>query len=109
MKSTFVFFLTDYYDYVSGCKQGLKNAFELTNFTYKFGGPAGFFRDQNHPLCWSLLKECSNSESDCPVNFISFHKKGNGSAQEVLNGSDELLDKMHRMYPTLQRIPVANE
>lgn len=77
--------------------------------TYKFGGPAGLFRDKNHPLCWSLLDYCARHKQKCPIKFLSFHRKGNGSAQGVINGTEVLLNKIFGSYPNLRMIPIANE
>lgn len=80
---------------------------------WKLGGPAGLFRDKGHVLCWSLLEACDGPEapqgSRCPLQFLSFHRKGQGSASGVLDGSSELLDLIHDRFPGLRKMPVANE
>lgn len=79
-----------------------------TTTQLKFGGPAGLFRDQtHHPLCWGILEACSKSQ--CPLSYISFHRKGNATAQTVLNGTMELLDLIYKRYPELNKMPIANE
>lgn len=77
----------------------------------KFGGPAGVFKQyEKHPLCWGLLEMCNNkSENGCPLQYISFHKKGDGNVETLLNGTLELLDDIHNNYANLRNIPVANE
>lgn len=93
-----------------GCGHGLVNSFKFRNKTYKFGGPAGLFKKpENHPLCWSFLDKCSQLGRSCPINYLSFHRKGNGYAQGVINGTDDLLEEIYSSYPGLKKLRVANE
>ncbi|XP_063926222.1 alpha-L-iduronidase isoform X1 [Zophobas morio] len=104
------FTLSEYLEYVTGCAEGLKGAFGGQNMAI-LGGPAGLFREENHPLCWGLLEACSNSSEtfECPIQFLSFHRKGDGTAQGVLNGTLELLDSLRSKFPSLVDIPIAND
>ncbi|CAG9836439.1 unnamed protein product [Diabrotica balteata] len=100
----------EYLDYVSATNEGLKSAFSASNSTYKFGGPAGLFRDKNHPLCWGILEFCSSASIGvCPLKFVSFHRKGGGSAKGVVDGSLVLIDKIFEKFPMLKKMPVSNE
>lgn len=95
--------------YANGCAEGLTAAFEGTGTRARLGGPAGLFREENHPLCWGLLESCSSERSHCPIQFISFHRKGDGTAEGVLNGTLELLDLLHNKFSNLIEMPIANE
>ncbi|RZB41597.1 alpha-L-iduronidase [Asbolus verrucosus] len=104
------FTLAEYLQYANGCAEGLKNAFSKESVGVTLGGPAGLFREENHPLCWGLLEACDSSEkSQCPIQFISFHRKGDGTAEGVLNGTLELLDLLHNKFPNLIEMPIAND
>ncbi|XP_028135858.2 alpha-L-iduronidase [Diabrotica virgifera virgifera] len=100
----------EYLDYVSATNEGLKSAFSASNSTYKFGGPAGLFRDKNHPLCWGILEFCSSASIGvCPLKFVSFHRKGGGSAKGVVDGSLALIDEIFEKFPMLKTMPVSND
>ncbi|XP_044258578.1 alpha-L-iduronidase isoform X2 [Tribolium madens] len=102
------FTLEEYLSYVAGCAEGLRDAFDGRGVSASLGGPAGLFREENHPLCWGLLQACS-ANSHCPIQFISFHRKGGGTAEGVLNGTLELLDLLHNKFPNLAEMPIAND
>lgn len=116
----------EYFQYAWGCSKGIDRAFRTSHSTKssvskeksKLGGPAGLFRDKSlHPLCWSLLEACNNTGSlnedeeaaQCPVQFISFHKKGNGTMQSLLDGTLQLLDLIYDQYPGLRDLPIVND
>ncbi|XP_023313221.1 alpha-L-iduronidase [Anoplophora glabripennis] len=105
------FTLSEYLDYVVGCSSGLKEAFSGTKSTWKLGGPAGLFRDKDHPLCWGLLEACNGvlGGDSCPLQFLSFHRKGGGSSSGVLDGSFELLDLIRDRFAGLRHMPIAND
>lgn len=110
----FTYILTEYFLYVNACANGIKDAFRNKNIDVavpKFGGPAGLFKQQEtHPLCWGLLEFCNNlKEFRCPLEYISFHKKGESSTETLLNRTLALLDYIHLKYANIRRIPIANE
>lgn len=74
-------------------------------------GPAGLFKShERHPLCWQLLEVCNQQLVKCPIDILTYHRKGlDGSATEILNGSLSLLSTIYHDYPQLQQLPVANE
>ncbi|PSN39547.1 Alpha-L-iduronidase [Blattella germanica] len=83
-------------------------SYNIFNFTFQ-RGPAGLFKaPEKHPLCWGLLEYCSNSTT-CPLDFISFHKKGGGSSKAILEQDLELALNISRRYPTLQGISLVND
>lgn len=102
--------LLDYLSYAKACSDGLKFAFRNINHRPKFGGPAGLFRNPSkHPLCWGLLEQCQKSAKDCPLDYISFHRKGGGKAAEVVEETVELVEEIRTRFKPLKRLPVANE
>lgn len=98
-------------EYVDGCSEGLKSAFQPTNYTFNLGGPGGLFRAyEKHPLCWGLLEYCSNlTTTECPLHYISFHRKGGGTSYGVLNTTIDFLDDFIVKFPNLLDIPISNE
>ncbi|XP_022214709.2 alpha-L-iduronidase [Drosophila obscura] len=109
----------DYYlDYVQAVRRGLSkagaaHAHSSTNLpTYRaLRGPAGLFKSlESHPRCWKLLQLCNQRMVHCPIDVLSFHRKGlNGSAVEIVNASLSLLAKIYEEYPNLKQLPVAND
>jgi L-iduronidase len=73
-------------------------------------GPAGLFKDEEkHPLCWSTLENCNANPRKCPIDIITFHRKGNGNAaEEILNGSLDLLNEFAQKYPNLTGFKYSN-
>ncbi|XP_017769452.1 PREDICTED: alpha-L-iduronidase [Nicrophorus vespilloides] len=101
--------LNEYKSYVFGCRKGLDKAVKKNDSVLRLGGPAGVFKDfVHHPLCWGLLEMC-NSIRDCPLQYISFHKKGDGSAGRLVSKDLQFLDHFHETYPNLKHIPIAND
>ncbi|PNF23475.1 hypothetical protein B7P43_G07722 [Cryptotermes secundus] len=100
------FTLQSYLQYFEACSAGLQDA---AQGILRLGGPAGLFKTwEKHPLCWGLLQHCTN-QTACSLNFISFHKKGGGSGSAILEQGLELAHNISIMYPSLRRIPLANE
>ncbi|EDX04665.1 alpha-L-iduronidase [Drosophila simulans] len=107
-----------YLDYVQAVRRGLSKAGNLDNQDGKvplpmyrsLRGPAGLFKDSNHPLCWNLLELCSQRVVYCPIDILTFHRKGiEGTATEIVNGSLSLMAKIYEEYPNLKQLPVAND
>ncbi|KAJ8946572.1 hypothetical protein NQ318_008302 [Aromia moschata] len=112
---TAIWVFAEYLAYVDGSSKGLKEAFDGTTGKWRLGGPAGLFRDKGHPLCWGLLGACdgrhpgTSGRIDCPLKFLSFHRKGAGTADGVLNGTFLLLDTIRDKFPNLMGMPIAND
>ncbi|XP_016924337.3 alpha-L-iduronidase [Drosophila suzukii] len=108
-----------YLDYVQAVRRGLSKAGNLDAQDGKLQlpmyrslrGPAGLFKDpNNHPLCWKLLELCSQRVVYCPIDVLTFHRKGvEGTATEIVNGSLSLMAKIYEEYPNLKQLPVAND
>lgn len=105
-------FTQEYSDYVAGISEGIKAAerqFSMKK-TLKLRGPAGLFKsEKNHQFCWSVLKACNEKPEKCPIDIISFHRKGNGNdAAEILDGSLELLKDFNTKFPNLKNFKYSN-
>lgn len=101
----------DYFNYVHGIKEGLKAANrQYSNITLKLRGPAGLFKNsQNHPFCWGLLEKCNKNLKSCPIDLITFHRKGSGNdAKEILDGSLDLIKEFSQKFPHLNDMKVSN-
>lgn len=76
---------------------------------FQLRGPAGLFKTKdNHPLCWGILSECNKNVSICPIDIITFHRKGLGQAEEVLDGAIELLSDIFNKFPSLNQMQYSN-
>ncbi|XP_020807014.1 alpha-L-iduronidase [Drosophila serrata] len=108
-----------YLDYVQAVRQGLSKAGNLDTYEGKvqlpmyraLRGPAGLFKSSDtHPLCWKLLEQCNKKVVYCPIDILTFHRKGiDGTATEIVNGSLSLMAKIYEDYPNLKSMPVAND
>lgn len=98
--------------YVNGIANGLKateRKYSL-NKTLRLRGPAGLFKDEvHHPFCWKLLENCNSNLSKCPIDLITFHRKGNGNnAQEIVTGSEDLMEEIYKKFPNLKDFKFSN-
>lgn len=78
-------------------------------------GPAGLFRTNRnhpssaHPLCWGLLRLCNANRSACPIDTLTYHRKGtDGTAASILSGTLALIDVMRAWFPAVDGMPYAN-
>lgn len=78
---------------------------------FKLGGPAGLFKDPSkHTLCWGLLSYCNKiGRRNCPIQYITFHKKGDGTTEEVLNKTLQLVNLFKTNYSNMSSMSIANE
>lgn len=93
-------------------RKGIKSAGRMYNepLDFTLRGPAGLFKSKRkHPLCWSLLKNCNDQISHCPINVLTYHRKGQGLATEVLEASSKLLKNLYTNYANINMLPVSNE
>lgn len=78
-------------------------------------GPAGLFKaEEKHPLCWSLLAYCektkNNITSECPINVLTYHRKGNGqNITKLIASTKRLYHQIYQKYPNLKHLPLSNE
>ncbi|XP_049961209.1 alpha-L-iduronidase [Schistocerca serialis cubense] len=105
MYNTLNFTLSGYMNYFSATTAGISRA---AGQKIRVGAPAGLFKaESHHPLCWGLLKHCEIKE--CPLSFLSFHRKGNRTANLVTKGSVDLIKDLRQKFPKLSMIPLAND
>lgn len=76
----------------------------------KLQGPAGLFKDFNkHIFCWNVLENCNKNSTACPIDIITFHRKGNGnSANEIIESSLYLLKEFRVKFPNLSKMKFSN-
>ncbi|XP_069684325.1 alpha-L-iduronidase isoform X2 [Periplaneta americana] len=104
--NTFNFTLDTYLQYFTACSSGLQDA---GRGQLHLGGPAGLFKArEKHPLCWGLLEHCAD-QTTCPLDFISFHKKGDGSGTAIVDQGLQLARNISEMFPALRGIALAND
>lgn len=94
-----------------GTYDGLKAASRRTDNRTKFQlrGPAGLFKSfEKHRLCWGLLNFCNSHTSTCPIDIITFHRKGINSSDDILTNSIDLIETIEKLYPNLNHLSYAN-
>ncbi|CRL01954.1 CLUMA_CG015068, isoform A [Clunio marinus] len=102
----------EFIDYMKGISEGIKaveRQFSLNN-TLKLRGPAGLFKDERkHKFCWGVLENCNKFPVKCPIDIITFHRKGNGNtADEVLNESLDLIEDFKKRFKNLTTLKYSN-
>lgn len=103
-------FRKDYLSYANGIASGLRAGARRMNSAEKIPlrGPAGLFKSiEKHTMCYGLLTACNANVSACPIDVLTFHRKGRNNASDILIESIELLEMIHKKYPNLD-IPYAN-
>lgn len=102
----------DYEAYITGISAGIKAAERQFSIEgqLKLRGPAGLFKaESNHPFCWSVLENCNSKPDKCPIDIITFHRKGNGhDADEILSGSLDLIKNFSERFPNLTNVKYSN-
>lgn len=98
--------------YLHGCRAALQRFAPHL----KLRGPAGLFRSvashidshhqhpsPHHPLCWGVLNACIVNRTACPIDTLTVHRKGTGTAASIVRASDILLAEFAASFPTLNR------
>lgn len=110
--NVFNFTFKDYQDYLFGLKKGFRLTQESIGTSRKFQlrGPAGLFKNEmNHPLCWGILNYCNENMYECPIDELSFHKKGNGTtANDISAGGRDLIIEFLTKFPRLAHLKYSN-
>ena len=106
------FNLTTYLEYVNSVKSGIRAAERQYNldFHLKLRGPAGIFKQESkHVLCFGLLESCNKNIRKCPIDIITFHRKGTGvNAAEIYEGGFDIKNKIQEMFSSLRKFEMAN-
>lgn len=102
--------IPEYFDYATGISRALRSvASEPFNMTLKLRGPAGLFKQfDKHELCWGMLHRCNANIYECPIDVITYHRKGVTSANDILENTLKLVESISKMYPKLMHLPYAN-
>lgn len=109
--------MLDYLIYVKAIHKGLQiisNEYG-DNKSLPLRGPAGLFKNEKkHPLCWGLLDYCqknkNNLTSECPINILTYHRKGHGqNISKLIISTKRLYHQFYQKYPNLQYLPLSNE
>lgn len=120
-QSVDAYFCSGYLEYVRAIRRGLgtisKEHKEEDTTSLQLRGPAGLFKaEQKHPLCWGLLAYCQENKiendliSNCPVDILTYHRKGNGqNISELMITSQRLWQQILQKYPNLRDLPISNE
>ncbi|KAH3708034.1 alpha-L-iduronidase-like isoform X2 [Dreissena polymorpha] len=96
-------------NYYDACSEGLKAA----SLDLKLGGPG----DGCHGTLYSdaLLQHIVNGtnyftgETGIRLDFLSYHKKGDGSSYKILEDEISLMDSISNRFPTLADKPFFND
>lgn len=83
----------------------------MTNNAVKLSlrGPAGLFKSkEKHKLCWGLLNKCNTNISECPIDVLTFHRKGQQSYNDIIIKTKQLLNIIYEDYKHLNELPFAN-
>lgn len=102
--------IPEYFDYATGISRALKSmASEPYNMTLKLQGPAGLFKQfDKHELCWGMLHRCNANIRECPIDILTYHRKGVTSANDILDNTLKLVETISKLYPKLSHLPYAN-
>ncbi|XP_022257092.1 alpha-L-iduronidase-like [Limulus polyphemus] len=108
------FTLKGFLNYYDASQKGLK----MTNSKLKLGGPGGSCHlpaTGRSPLCWTFLDHCAKQmylhkkQNNMTLDFISFHKKGDGISLNILEKELETIHLIQKTFPSLASVPVVNE
>lgn len=108
--------VTGFLNYYDACSEGLKAA----DKSLKFGGPGdGCYYKRNHKghkkYANALLSHVINGtnyftrERGVRIDFLSWHLKGEGKAQHILELERQLDAEIKMKYPTLSQKPFYND
>lgn len=97
--------------YFDACSDGLGEA----SLLLKFGGPGGSCRQKSFSKrCWALFDHITKGISSITgkalkLDYISFHKKGNGTARKIIVDELSTISEIHDQYPSLSATPIFND
>ncbi|XP_065176849.1 alpha-L-iduronidase-like [Sycon ciliatum] len=97
-------------NYYDACSEGLL----AVDPSLRLGGPGDGCRD-TQMYCWAFLAHCANGtnyftgKTGVRVDFISFHHKGKGSSDYILDTSNDTIYAIRRQYPQLAHVDIYND
>ncbi|GAB0095484.1 alpha-L-iduronidase [Sergentomyia squamirostris] len=92
--------VSEFLRYVTAIREGLPEKFKLR-------GPAGLYHSRNlHKLCFGILVHCGSNP--CPIDIFTFHRKGEGRAEEIFENELNLLTNLTQEFPWIQGIEISN-
>lgn len=95
--------------YIFELRDAFRDASKDFRGQFKLFGPAGLFRKEStHPFCWASLRYCNDNPSRCPFDVISFHRKGQGAAYEILDNGLEVFNEIIRLFPNMKKKKFGN-
>ncbi|KAG1681482.1 Alpha-L-iduronidase [Nymphon striatum] len=104
--------LQGFLNYYDACSEGLRAANKLL----RFGGPGASCRFTGFSkICWALLDHVTSGrnyftgEKNVGIDFISFHKKGDGSSENILQEEIRTIKYIRQKYPSLKNISIYND
>ncbi|XP_061396143.1 alpha-L-iduronidase [Musca vetustissima] len=107
------FSLKDYVIYANSIKQGLirAGARPTNSLHIPLRGPAGLFKKRSHhPICWGILEHCNANIDECPIDILTFHRKGSSpNASVILDESVHLLSDIYKAFPNIQQLLFSND
>ncbi|XP_055700536.1 alpha-L-iduronidase, partial [Phlebotomus papatasi] len=97
----------EFIDYVTSIRSGLAEIAEnVPGFKFKLRGPAGLFHKRElHQFCYGILEYCTNT---CPIDILTYHRKGQGESKEILRGGIELIRNLTKEFPWIAQMEVSN-
>ncbi|KAL5022387.1 hypothetical protein ScPMuIL_001542 [Solemya velum] len=98
-------------NYYDACSEGLKAA----DSKLIMGGPGDGCNDHRVKYAVALLSHIVNGtnyftgERGVRIDFLSFHRKGNGTAKLILDSELKTMEEISRKYPSLAGKPFFND
>lgn len=94
-----------------GLTQAGKRKSPSKDLYFPLRGPAGLFKSKDkHPLCWTLLAYCNFYIKQCPIDILTYHRKGDGYINNslIIKNTSELLKNIFEEYPQLKKLDISN-
>ncbi|XP_063704831.1 alpha-L-iduronidase isoform X2 [Culicoides brevitarsis] len=98
------------YNVLNFTLDGLERISDESGHNFTLRGPAGLFRNpKNHEFCWKAVELCQDGTKKCPFDVITFHRKGNGSAESVFSETISLIVELSNTFPRLSQMKFSND
>ncbi|CAC5399771.1 IDUA [Mytilus coruscus] len=86
-------------NYYDACSEGLKDDDRPGHNQYADGLLQHVVNGQNY----------FTGEKGVRIDFLSYHRKGDGSSKNILNGEIEIVNEIKKKYPSLENKPFYND